>query len=39
MYLAKGPANRTSHIAAMGVGHELDEFIRTVKFENMHQAG
>jgi hypothetical protein len=34
--LAKADRERASFIAAMGVSHELDDLIRTVKFENMH---
>lgn len=34
--LAKADRDRASFIAAMGVSHELDDLIRTVKFENMH---
>jgi len=34
--LAKADRDRASFIAAMGIRHELDDLIRTVKFENMH---
>jgi hypothetical protein len=34
--LAKADRDRASFIAAMGISHELDALIRTVKFENKH---
>jgi hypothetical protein len=34
--MARADRERTSFIAAMGIGHELNDLIRTVKFENMH---
>src|SRR5204863_5989520 len=34
--IASGDRDRTAFIAAMGISHELDELIRTVKFENLH---
>jgi hypothetical protein len=34
--MAKADHERASFIAAMGISHELDDLIRTVKFENMH---
>jgi hypothetical protein len=34
--MAKADRERASFIAAMGIHHELDDLIRTVKFENMH---
>jgi hypothetical protein len=34
--MAKADRERASFIAAMGISHELDDLIRTVKFENMH---
>jgi hypothetical protein len=33
---ARADRERTSFIAAMGISHELEDLIRTVKFENMH---
>ena len=33
---AKADQERRSFIAAMGISHDLDDLIRTVKFENMH---
>ena len=34
--IASGDRDRTAFIAAMGISHELDELIKTVKFENLH---
>ena len=34
--MAKADRERASFIAAMGIHHELDDLIRTVKFENKH---
>ncbi len=34
--MAKADRERASFIAAMGISHELDDLIRTVKFENSH---
>ena len=34
--IAKGNRERTAFIAAMGISHELDDLIATVKFENLH---
>jgi hypothetical protein len=34
--IAKADRERAAFIAAMGVSHELDDLIRTVKFENPH---
>jgi hypothetical protein len=34
--MAKADRDRASFIAAMGIHHELDDLIKTVKFENMH---
>jgi len=34
--IAKADRDRASYIAAMGIGHELNDLIRTVKFESMH---
>jgi hypothetical protein len=33
---ASGDRDRTAYIAAMGISRELDDLIRTVKFENLH---
>lgn len=34
--IAKGERDRTAFIAAMGISRELDDLIRTVKFESLH---
>jgi hypothetical protein len=34
--IAKANRERASYIVAMGINRELDELIKTVKFENMH---
>jgi len=34
--VAKADRERTSFIQSMGISHELDDLIRTVKFESMH---
>jgi hypothetical protein len=34
--LEKAARERTSYVAAMGISRELDDLIRTVKFENIH---
>ena len=34
--IAKADRERASFIAAMGINHELDDLIKTVKFENLH---
>ncbi|WP_177196197.1 hypothetical protein [Bradyrhizobium sp. OK095] len=34
--IASGERDRTAFIAAMGISRELDDLIRTVKFENLH---
>jgi hypothetical protein len=34
--MAKADRERASFIAAMGISHELDDLITTVKFENLH---
>lgn len=34
--MARADRERASFIAAMGISHELEDLIRTVKFENMH---
>ena len=34
--IAKADRERAAFIAAMGISHELDDLIRTVKFENPH---
>jgi hypothetical protein len=34
--MARADRERASFIAAMGISHELDDLIATVKFENMH---
>jgi hypothetical protein len=34
--IASGDRDRAAFIASMGISHELDELIRTVKFENLH---
>jgi hypothetical protein len=33
---AKADRERASFVAAMGISHELDDLIRTVKYENLH---
>ena len=33
---ASADRDRTAYIAAMGISHELDDLIRTVKFEDLH---
>ncbi|WFU84975.1 hypothetical protein QA645_20220 [Bradyrhizobium sp. CIAT3101] len=33
---ASGDRDRTAYVAAMGISRELDDLIRTVKFENLH---
>lgn len=34
--IASGDRDRAAFIASMGISHELDELIRTVKYENLH---
>ncbi len=34
--IANAERDRAAFIAAMGISHELDDLIRTVKFENLH---
>src|ERR1700744_2269054 len=34
--MAKANRERTSYIVAMGIDHQLDDLIKTVKFESMH---
>lgn len=34
--IASGDRDRAAFIASMGISHELDDLIRTVKYENLH---
>ena len=34
--MAKADRERAAFVAAMGINHELDDLIRTVKFESLH---